>query len=523
MEWNIGGSDILFGFLTLIFLEIVLGIDNLVFISILADKLPEKQKKKARLVGLSCALIMRLLLLTLIGSLSRLTAPWFTLFEHSFSGRDVTLILGGLFLLAKGTMELHERLEGHANEEKSGKNKAYFWQVIAQIIILDSIFSLDSIITAVGMMQHLPIMILAVVIAMGVMMIASNFLMKFINRHPTVTILCLGFLMMIGLSLVTDGFGLYLPKKYLYAAIGFSVLIEAFNQIGRRNREKYIKTKDMRSRTADAVFRLLGGGKGETNLGETVDVIAEQAAIFDVFKPTEKEMIKEVLGLINRPVRSIMTPRNEVEWLDLKKTQGSLQESLKTMKHSRIILANEKIDEFIGVSLTKDILFSLLEHKIFNWQKVIKQPLVLHENTNVLHVLEKLRHFPVQIAIIVDEHGSFEGIVTPTDILEAIAGDFADEEDNPIMLDKQEDGSFLVDGSIDIRKLSHMLNIDLIDENNRYTTLGGYMLWHFGHLPLSGENFQEKNFIFEVQSVKLRNIGQVKIIPLSQDNEESVE
>jgi predicted tellurium resistance membrane protein TerC len=219
------------GLATLIVLEIVLGIDNLVFIAILADKLPPHQRDSARLIGLALALIIRMALLASIAWVVTLTTPLFSVLDFGFSGRDLILIVGGLFLLFKGTMELHERLEGQAAHGEKKVVHAVFWQVIVQIVVLDAIFSLDSVITAVGMVQHLPVMMIAVVFAVGVMLLLSKPLTAFVSKHPTVVILCLGFLMMIGFSLIIEGFGFHVPKGYLYAAIGFSVIIEALNQL----------------------------------------------------------------------------------------------------------------------------------------------------------------------------------------------------------------------------------------------------------------------------------------------------
>ncbi len=193
------------GLATLIVLEIVLGIDNLVFIAILADKLPAQQRNRARMLGLTLALLMRLGLLASIAWVVTLTQPLFTVLGAEISGRDLILILGGLFLLFKGTMELHERVEGRAHATGGRQQYAVFWQVIAQIVVLDAVFSLDSVITAVGMVQDLSIMMTAVIIAMAVMMLASRPLMAFVGRHPTVVILCLGLLLMIGFSLVAEG------------------------------------------------------------------------------------------------------------------------------------------------------------------------------------------------------------------------------------------------------------------------------------------------------------------------------
>jgi len=512
MEW-LADPNIWIGLVTLVLLEIVLGIDNLVFIAILAEKLPPGQRYHARISGLACALLMRLVLLSLISWIATLTKPLFSVFGFGFSVRDLIMVAGGVFLLAKGTMELHERLEGAEEARENNTARAVFWQVIAQIVVLDAVFSLDSIITAVGMMQHVPAMMVAVIIAIGVMMLASGPLMAFVNRHPTIVILCLGFLMMIGFSLVVEGFGFHIPKGYLYVAIGFSVLIEAFNQIGRYNREKRVTTYDLRSRTASAVLRLLGGGRGDGTLSETVDVIVEQAAAAEVFHPEEKQMIRGVLDLADRPVRSIMSPRHEVEWLDLSGNEREMRRELQGFKYSRIVLARDKVDEFVGVAFTKDLLLNLAEGKKLDWQKSMRQPLVVHENTSVLHMMEQLRRSPVQLAIVVDEHGSFEGIVTPTDILEAIAGDFPDDDDEPVIVERGEDNSLVVEGYADIRRLSGLLDRDLVDDSDRYTTLAGYMLWHFGHLPVTGEAFEADGFHFEIVEMERRNISKVRITP----------
>ncbi|WP_376709779.1 TerC family protein [Pseudochrobactrum lubricantis] len=514
MEW-IADPNAWIGLVTLIVLEIVLGIDNLVFISILAGKLPPSQRNKARLLGLALALLMRLGLLASISWIVTLTKPLFTIFSFGFSGRDIIMIVGGVFLLAKGTMELHERLEGENAVKEGNPVHAVFWQVIAQIVVLDAVFSLDSVITAVGMVQHLPVMMIAVVVAMAVMMVASKPLMTFVNKHPTVVILCLGFLMMIGFSLVIEGFGYHVPKGYLYAAIGFSILIEAANQVGRHNREKRVTTNDLRERTAGAVLRLLGGGRGSDNaLSETVDVIAEHTAAADVFRPEEKEMIRGVLDLADRPVRSIMTPRNEVEWLDLDASEEELRNELRQFAHSRVILARGQVDEFVGVALTKDLLLYLADSAPIDWQSAMKQPLVVHEHSNVLRVMEQLRGSPVQMAVIVDEHGSFEGVATPTDILEAIAGEFPDEDGDAPSVETVEDGVWIVDGFTDIRRLSGILDRDLVDEDDRYTTLAGFVLWHLGHIPTGGEKFTAEGFEFEVLTMERRNIAKVKITAL---------
>jgi predicted tellurium resistance membrane protein TerC len=213
--------------LTLTVLEIVLGIDNIVFISILAGKLPQELRERARKVGLSLAMLIRILLLLTITWVMRLTTPLFTLVQD-ISGRDLILIVGGLFLIAKSTHEIHDKLEGdegHGNARVA----ASFGSVIVQILLLDIVFSLDSVITAVGMADSVLIMVLAVVIAVGVMLVSSATIGEFVDRHPTVKMLALSFLLLIGVSLIAEGFDQHIPKGYIYFAMGFSVFVEMIN------------------------------------------------------------------------------------------------------------------------------------------------------------------------------------------------------------------------------------------------------------------------------------------------------
>lgn len=226
--------------LTLTALEIVLGIDNIIFISIMAAKLPAHQQHRARQVGLALALITRLMLLASIAWVATLTRPLFEILGHGVSGRDLILILGGLFLLAKGTMEIHHTVEGQEEESGVAKAAATFGGVVFQIMLLDIVFSLDSVITAVGMAQHIEVMVTAVVIAMAVMLFAAGPVGDFVNRHMTVKMLALSFLLLVGVALVADGLGFHIPKGYLYFAIAFSALVESLNLIaaGRRKRAK---------------------------------------------------------------------------------------------------------------------------------------------------------------------------------------------------------------------------------------------------------------------------------------------
>jgi predicted tellurium resistance membrane protein TerC len=234
MEW-LTDPQALIALLTLTVLEIVLGIDNIIFISILTDKLNPEERKKGRLLGLGLAMIMRILLLFSISLIIKLTAPLFTLFNFDISGRDLILIIGGLFLLAKSTHEIHSKLEGEEEVQKA-KGKVTFLSVIIQITLLDIIFSLDSVITAVGMADHLGVMVTAVVIAVIFMMIFVGPVSNFVENHPTIKILALSFLLLIGFSLVAEGLHQHIPKGYIYFAMAFSVFIELLNLKVRKKR-----------------------------------------------------------------------------------------------------------------------------------------------------------------------------------------------------------------------------------------------------------------------------------------------
>jgi predicted tellurium resistance membrane protein TerC len=234
----LGTAEGLAALATLITMEIVLGIDNLIFISILSNKLPEKDRARARRIGISAALVMRLILLAAVTWIAQLTQPVFNLFNHDFSWRDMILIAGGLFLVWKATKEIHHSVDPHDPKDDAVGRTANLTvgAAIVQILLLDLVFSIDSIITAVGMTNEIGIMYIAVIVAVGVMLVAADPLAKFIHDNPTIVMLALGFLLMIGTTLMAEGMGFHVPKGYVYAAMGFSAFVEALNMLSRRRR-----------------------------------------------------------------------------------------------------------------------------------------------------------------------------------------------------------------------------------------------------------------------------------------------
>ncbi|WP_323122309.1 TerC family protein [Burkholderia alba] len=226
--------------LTLIVMEVVLGIDNLIFISILSNKLPEAHRARTQRIGIALALVMRLGLLGTVAWIARLTEPVFSLFDHAFSWRDLILISGGLFLVWKATKEMHHHVSGDADEPGSAGGAAGLTMLaaIGQILMLDLVFSIDSIVTAIGMTDHVPIMFVAVIVAVLVMLFAAQPLARFIDRNPTVVMLALSFLVVIGMTLIAEGFGSHVPKGYIYAAMAFSAFVEGMNMLTRRARTR---------------------------------------------------------------------------------------------------------------------------------------------------------------------------------------------------------------------------------------------------------------------------------------------
>lgn len=512
MEW-IADPTAWLGLLTLIVLELVLGIDNLVFIAILADKLPPHQRDRARVIGLSLALIMRLGLLASISWMVTLTRPLFEVFGQGFSGRDLILLFGGVFLLFKATMELHERLEGHAANRQAGAGYAAFWPIVAQIVVLDAVFSLDAVITAVGMVEHLAVMMIAVMISIGLMIVASKPLTRFVNAHPTVIMLCLGFLLMIGFSLTAEGLGFHIPKGYLYAAIGFSLLLEAFNQLARHRRRKSLRgNQPMRERTAHAVLRLLGGKPlDESEVGHDVaDLVDEPSQAggeaTPMFGRRERVMISAVLQLAQRPIRTAMTPRTDVASLSVGTATHLLNDVLAGTAHSRLVLVEPgKPDAPLGYVRKQEVLCELLAGRQPNLPALAHQPLHLLETFDLLNALEQMRARSAHIAFVVNEFGDFTGLLTLTDVLEAITGELPDASDRNGPALAAEDGGWLASGTLSLAYLAERSGFQA-PASDDYQTVGGLMMSLLDRLPVVGDAVDCGAWQLRVHSVEERRV-----------------
>lgn len=520
MEW-IADPSIWAGLVTLVVIELVLGIDNLVFIAILAEKLPPAQRDRARVTGLMLAMVMRLLLLASISWLVTLTKPLFSLRDFTFSARDLIMLVGGFFLLFKATVELNERLEGKDSDSPTQRRGARFWPVVLQIVVLDAVFSLDSVITAVGMVDHLAVMMAAVIIAISLMLLASKALTRFVNSHPTIVILCLSFLQMIGFSLVAEGFGVIIPKGYLYAAIGFSVMIEFLNQLAIFNRRRFLSAnQSLRSRTTDAVLRLLSGKKEDAELDAgTASLLVDQDDQ-QVFDPQERRMIERVLNLNQRTVSSIMTSRHDIEHIDLSAPESDIRALLEKNQHTRLVVTGgEDEEDLLGVVHVIDLLQQSLRGEPLDLRVLIRQPLVFPEALPLLSALEQFRNARTHFAFVVDEFGSVEGVVTLSDVTETIAGNLpneAEEIDARHDIQKNADGSWTANGHMPLEDLVQYVPLPL-DEKREYHTIAGLLMEHLQRIPKAGEEVQIGRWTLKTLQVESHRVQKVQIIPQPQE------
>ena len=505
------------GLITLLILEVVLGIDNLVFVAILANKVKPALRDRARITGLSLAVLIRFVMLAFMAKIISLTEPLFQIGQQQVSGKDLIMFGGGIFLLYKATTELHERLEGanHFQVADQHKKHAAFWTVVAQILVLDAVFSIDSVITAVAMVEHIVVAMAAVAIAMVLMIMASKPLTEFVDKHPTVVMLCLGFLLMIGFSLIAEAFHFHIPKGYLYAAIGFSILIEVFNQVSQKNTKKndYISSS-WRQRTAENVLGMMGiresllAGDGGASADNTH------------FEENEKSMIRSVLTLAERPIFGVMIPRSDIERLDISQSKDEQKAKLIQCPYSRLLVVGKAgVDEPLGYINKKDLLTNVLETGDWNVQAALKQPLMLPESATALMAIELFRKHSADYALVVDEFGAILGMVTMKDLLETIAGEFPEEferQDEPAV-QSNPDASLTVDGTLEYVELAPQLGLPLQAEDAAFHTVAGLIMEQLGDLPEVGDTIEFHGWRFEVTEKAGHKIERVTIRPVPEE------
>lgn len=387
--------------------------------------------------------------------------------------------------------------------------------MVAQILILDAVFSIDSVITAVAMVDHIVVAMGAVVVAMAVMISASKLLTEFVDRHPTVVMLCLGFLLMIGFSLIAEAFHFHIPKGYLYAAIGFSILIELFNQISQRNSRKndYIGSS-WRKRTAENVLGMMG--IRESVLADAGGESGDDAH----FEENEKSMIRSVLTLAERPIMGVMIPRRDIERLDISQSREEQYAQLQNTPYSRLLVVGKAgVDEPLGYINKKDLLSQLLETGGLDIQTALRQPLVLPDSTTALGAIELFRQSSADYALVVDEFGAVLGMVTMKDLLETIAGEFPEEferEEEPAVQGNP-DESLTVEGALEYVELASQLNLPQQEEDADFHTVAGLIMEELQTIPDVGDFADFHGWRFEVVEKEGQRIERVKITKLPEE------
>ena len=320
---------------------------------------------------------------------------------------------------------------------------------------------------------------------------------------------------MIGLSLVAEGLGFKIPKGYLYAAIGFSIVIEFFNQLAHKNFTKKDAHVPLRERTADAVLRLLGN-RTRAEVSQELENTAEPAEEF-AFDSEERNMVSGVLSLSRRSVRSIMTTRSDMTWVDLNASAAMVRQQILDAPHSFFPVCNGQLDNIVGVARAKDLIADLALHGKIDRARV-REPIVMPDSVGVLKVMETLKRSHGQLVLIADEYGTIQGLVTPIDILEAIAGEFPDEDEQPVIQALSAD-QWKVDGTTDLLYLQQVLHSDaLVSDDDEYSSLAGFMLERFNTMPGVGEKMEVDGLQFEVLEVFERRIATVLVTRLSSDH-----
>jgi len=340
--------------------------------------------------------------------------------------------------------------------------------------------------------------------------VASKPLTRFVNKHPTLVVLCLAFLLMIGLSLVAEGLGFHIPKGYLYAAIGFSIMIEFFNQVAQINSARREARRPLRERTAESVLRLLGARPrtGQPVVEPAGDATTPERAAFLV---EERNMVRGVLRLAERQARSVMTPRSDVSWVDLDEAPDVIRQQVLDSPHGILPVCHGSLEDVVGVARAKDLLADLMQHGKINETGSLRPPRYVLESTSAIKLIETLRHARGQLALVNDEYGLIKGVLSPIDILEAIAGEFPDEDES-LKIQSTGPGQWLVAGSADLHQLEQVLRtFGLVSDDDDYTSLAGFLLARFGRVPQVDEVQSHQGFEFRVTGVDDMRITTVAV------------
>jgi len=514
-----------FGFLALVALELVFAVGHVAYAVKLSESLAPQARARAQALGLLSALLVRVALLVSVVWLIQFTTPFLTLGAFGLSLKDVILIAGGFYLLLRATLAIYVRAEAALLSGQDERQLSRPGIVVLQIALLSIGFTVDMAAVAIGLVESLVVMIGAAVVASMLSLVLQARLIRWVSAYPAVTLLCFGFMLILGFSMVIRGFGIVLPGSLLLWVLAFLILVAWFLH-GAYPRAAVAQSRlPIRERTVQAVARLLG--KDHTPSPVTGFTPSAESTTDRSFEVEERNMVSGVLTLAERSVHSIMTPRTEISWVNLDHDPDSIKMQLEEEPHSYFPVCRGSLDEVVGIGRAKRMVADILTHGHIR-QKRLREPIIIHDTITISRLLDTLKRAKGQLVLVADEFGTLQGLVTPIDVFEAIAGEFPDEDETPDIVSDGEN-RWRMDGATDLHHLEQVLDTTgFVNEDDDYTTLAGYLLNYFGQLPKLGDICEHKRpeaiFTFEVVRIEGRRIALVNVakqlIPADQEQGE---
>lgn len=511
------------GFLALVVIELVLAVGHVAYALKLSESLAPQVRARAQALGLSAALLIRLVLLVGMVWLTQFDTPFVTIGAFGLSLKDAMLMVGGFYLLFRAILAIYERTEAAFVGSPEERPLIRPSVAVLQIGLLSIGFTVDMTTVAIGLVESLAVMVGAAVVASLLSLLLQARLIRWVSAYPAVTLLCYGFLLILGFSMVMRGFGVVLAADLLLLVLVFFVLVAWFLH-GAYPRAAVAQSRlPIRERTVQAVARLLGKDHASiTGMGLTPPT---ESTVDRSFEVQERNMVSGVLTLAERSVHSIMTPRTEISWVNLDDDPETIKMQLEIEPHSYFPVCRGSLDEVVGIGRAKRMVADILTHGQIR-QKRLREPIIIHDTITISRLLDTLRRAKGQLVLVADEFGTLQGLVTPIDVFEAIAGEFPDEDETPDIISDGEN-RWRMDGATDLHQLEQVLDTNgFVDEDDDYTTLAGYLLNHFGQLPKLGDICELKRpaaiLTFEVVRIEGRRIALVNVAkqPIAADQEQ---
>ncbi|ABJ90673.1 TerC family protein [Buchnera aphidicola] len=505
------------GLFTLVFLEIILSIDNVIFIAILSKKLPKNQQNKARYTGLIFALFMRFGLLGITSKLISLTKPIIINKFFIFSGKEIILLIGGIFLFIKTIFELFNHIYIFDKKKKKKDLRSSFWYIVIQIVILDVIFSIDSIMTAIGTTHNLFIMIIAVTISTILMIFLSKLLIKFINSKKSIITLCLSLLLMISLNLIIESLGFYISKKYLYISVEFSLFIEIINQIRINKKKKKESKKLFKKKILSLISYIIKKYNKKHNFINQKFLFNKKKNIKylnndindnnNIIK--EIKIVNQIFHLNNYSIYKIMIPKEKIKWININDSYQNIKKKLLNIPYKIIILCNWKFNEVIGFIKKEKLINLINKNKNINNYIEYNSLIFVPDSLNIINIIKILRYSYNNIILINNRYGKVVGILTIKNLFQTVFGNFLDINNTPkIILNKKK---WIMNGSIKLKNLEKILKINFKEVNYKCFSLADFLIYKYKKIPKTGKIIIYKNYYFKILKSNLYKIYLIQI------------